>query len=340
MNLFENAPLAPLTTFHTGGNARYLIAAHTEQDIDDAIAFARERQLPLRLLGAGSNVLVPDAGIEAIVLRPLLRGISFTDEGADTLVTAGAGELWDALVDAAAARTLYGLENLAGIPGSVGGAVVQNIGAYGAELADVFVSADTIDGVSGERGKVIAEDAGFDYRASVFKKDRTRIITRATLRLKRTGQPNLAYADLSALRAKGTPLDTPLDIMRAVRAIRSDKFPDYTKEGTAGSFFKNPIIPADEAAALRAAYPDLPAYPQADESVKVSLAWLLDHALALKGYAHGMVRLYEKQPLVIVAQFGASSSEVDAFANTITERIRETLGISVEREVESFTFSK
>ena len=332
----EHVSLAPLTTLGVGGKARFFIEAHTEEDIEDALAFARQHTLPLFTLGEGSNVLVPDAGVEGVVLKNGMRDIAFEDSGESVVLVAGAGALWDAVVDAAGARTIFGIENLAGIPGSLGGAVVQNIGAYGAELANVFEYADVIDTTTGESKRITLSDAAFAYRTSFFKEHRTCVIVRVALRLVQSAVPNISYPDLARSRASGEPLATPTDIARAVRAIRAKKFPQNSEEGTAGSFFKNPIIPHELADSLAQRFSGLPFFPQADGRVKISLAWLLDKTLSLKGYAKGRARLYEKQPLVIVTRAGATAAEVDALAREVAERVLKATGIAIEREVETF----
>ncbi|HUY62274.1 MAG TPA: UDP-N-acetylmuramate dehydrogenase [Candidatus Paceibacterota bacterium] len=331
------APLAPLTTLGIGGPARVFMEAKTDDDLETARGEAARRSLALLALGGGSNILVPDAGVDAVVVKMAMNGIAFDGAGDEIILGAGAGARWDDVVDAAAARGAWGIENLAGIPGTAGGAAVQNIGAYGAELAPVFAHADVVDAASGARRRVSRADAAFGYRASAFKRDRTLLITRIALRLSRRAAPNLAYADLARAKEAGAPLATPAEIAAAVRAIRSGKFPQGGEEGTAGSFFKNPIIPAAEAAALAARYPGLPVFPQDDgATAKVSLAWLLDRALALKGHAHGGARLYEKQPLVIVARAGATAADVDALAKDVAARVLAATGIRIEREVETF----
>lgn len=329
----DQVPLAPLTTFHIGGPARLFADVHTEEDLRAAAALSRERGLPLVVLGAGSNVLVPDEGVEGVVAHMLIGGISCEDP---ELLVAGAGVPWDDVVDAAAAREIYGIENLAGIPGTLGGAVVQNIGAYGAELKDVFEYADVIDSTTGESRRIQLNEAAFAYRTSLFKEHRKFVITRAALRLKKRSLPNVAYADLVRVQGLGIPLTTPGEIARAVRDIRALKFPNSPLEGSAGSFFKNPVIASSQAEALRKRFPEVPLFPQKDGRMKVSLAWLLDHVLSLKGHAEGLVRCYEKQPLVIVAQRGATAHDVHAFAESVASRVLAEVGIAIEREVESF----
>ena len=330
-------PLAPHTTFHIGGPARVFIEADTEEDIRAALGIAKRRALPLYPLGAGSNVLVKDEGVEGVVLKVALRDIVF-ESGNDGfyLLIAEAGAKWDDVVDAAVSRGLSGIENLAGIPGTVGGATVQNIGAYGAELADVFEYADSIDTTTGALVRITRAESAFAYRSSFFKESRAHVIVRVALRLTTLGTPRVGYPDLARAREAGTPLSTPPEIAAAVRAIRSQKLPDPSEEGTAGSFFKNPVISDASVATLRARYPEMPVFPQGDGMAKVSLAWLLDRALSLKGYAMGSVRLYERQPLVIVAREGATASQVDALAQEVARRVVDATGIVLEREVETF----
>lgn len=336
MNLQEHVPLAPLTTFGVGGAARFFIEAHTEKEVEEAIVFAREKGLPLFPLGNGSNVLVPDGGIAGVVVKMGMNDICGTDEDEDVVIDADAGASWDAVVDAACEHNAFGVENLAGIPGTIGGAAVQNIGAYGAELSDVFVSADVIAVPSCARMQVAKADAAFAYRTSFFKTHPELVITRVALRLKKSAQPNLAYADVARAGALGAPLATPAEIARAIRAIRAEKFPGTAQGGTAGSFFKNPVISREAAEELCRRFAGLPAFPQEDGKVKIPLAWLLDHALSLKGYARGGVRLYEKQPLVMVVQDRATASDVETLAQEVAARVHEATGITIEREVETF----
>ncbi|MBU6321405.1 UDP-N-acetylmuramate dehydrogenase [Patescibacteria group bacterium] len=329
----ERVPLAPLTSFGVGGAARFFAEARSVEELAELADFARAHALPLRLLASGTNILVPDAGVEALVVRVVMDAVAF-EEGSEgrTLVVAEAGARWDALVDAAAARGLWGLENLAGIPGSAGGALVQNIGAYGAEFARVFAYADVVDLASGEERRVLPAEAALGYRTSRFKSRRDLAIVRVAMSLAAEGVPDLAYADLARAKEAGVSLATPVEVARAVRAIRAEKFP---ATGCAGSFFQNPIVRAEKLAELRARYPELPAYPVGG-GAKIPLAWLLDHALHLKGYAEGPVRLFERQPLVVVASEGARAADVEALAREIEARVADAFGIALTREVETF----
>lgn len=336
MNVQEHVPLAPFTTFHIGGPARFFTEPQTHEEIEAALALARERGLALYPLGGGSNVLIPDNGIDGVVLRIALRDIARENDGDDMLLIAGAGAPWDAVVDAACAHGMFGIENLAGIPGTVGGAAVQNIGAYGSELADVFEYADIINSATGERTRITRSLAAFAYRTSFFKEHRECVITRVALRLAQSAVPDISYPDLVRVQASGGSLATPADIARAVRAVRANKFPQNVEEGTAGSFFKNPVVLRGLAGSLAKRFPGLPTFAQEDGRMKLSLAWLLDKALSLKGFAKGRVRLYEGQPLVIVANPGATAEEVDAFAREVAEKVFNKIGIKIEREVETF----
>lgn len=335
MTIETSVPLAPLTTFRIGGPARIYIAVQSEEEAKAAVAHARDRGLRLFVLGAGSNVLIPDTGFDGVVLHMQMRDMTSADAGMHVELVAGAGARWDDIVDAASARDLYGVENLAGIPGTLGGAAVQNIGAYGAEFATVFSYADVLDSTTGEVKRVSKNEASFAYRTSMFKQHPELVILRVALSLAKDAPLVTGYADLARAAESGVSLTTPAEVARAVRAIRAGKFPASPIEGTAGSFFKNPIISQALAASLAERYPGLPTFPREDGMAKIPLAWVLDHVLALKGYAKGPVRLYEKQPLVIVASEGAHAAHVDALAEDVCARVHEATGITIEREVEA-----
>ncbi len=335
MILEERVPLSSLTTLKVGGLARYRARCESVGDIHDAIASAQERGLPWRPLGEGSNVLASDEGYEGVVLSIGIPGIAFKEDADATLVTAGAGVPWDELVRETCARGLWGLENLAGIPGTVGAAPVQNIGAYGAEVKDTIRAVRAYDARSGDVRSFAPDECAFGYRESLFKRDAMLVITDVTFALAREAAPSLAYKDLGAAKDAGTDLSTPEAVASAVRAIRARKFPPLREYGTAGSFFKNPTVPLADFESLSTRYPGIPGFPN-ETGVKVPLAYVLDKVLSLRGFADGKVSLYEKQPLVLVAEEGASATEVDAFANGIARRVHDATGIAIEREVRSF----
>lgn len=336
MTVRERVPLAPLTTLGVGGAARFFAEARDDADINATGAFARENDLPLFILGGGSNILVLDADIEGVVLKMSIQGVRIVEDERNVRIEAGAGVSWNAIVDEAGKRSVFGIENLAGIPGTVGGAVVQNIGAYGAELASVFEYADTVHRASGKRTRIGLDEADFGYRSSLFKRDPDLVVVRTVFRLERDGGPNLRYPDMMKVASIGTPLSTPAQVAAAVRAIRAEKFPSAPGEGTAGSFFKNPLVSKEQYTSLAERYPRLPSFPHKENMVKIPLAWILDRVLHLKGHAVGPVRLYEKQPLVIVTRAGATACDIDAFANSIARHVYDATGLIIEREVETF----
>ncbi len=336
MEVRSPLPLAPLTTFRIGGPAKMFVELHSVEDVEAAVALARDRRLPLLILGAGSNILVPDDGVDGVVAQMRMSGISFTESLDNVIVVANAGLPWDSLVRETTRRGLFGIENLAGIPGTVGGAVVQNIGAYGAELSQTFLYADCIDTKTGAAHRVLNEDAALGYRSSCFSYNRAFVILRAAFRLTRDAEPNLSYKDLAQMQHAGTVLAAPAQIAEAVRKIRAEKFPSPEEGGCAGSFFKNPTVSEKEAEALRGRFPGIPLFPQTEGRVKVSLAWILDHVLNLNGYVKNAVRLYEKQPIVFVTSAGATAAAVDALAQEVCARVFAETHIMVEREVETF----
>jgi UDP-N-acetylmuramate dehydrogenase len=324
MIIEEQVPLAPLTTFRIGGPARYFARAQSVQEVKEVLSFAKERTLQVLILGGGSNVLISDEGFDGVVLKLELKGV--LREG-ETLIAA-AGEEWDALVERAIMEGLWGIENLSGIPGSVGASPVQNIGAYGTELKDVLDWVEVLDRESGTVVKLTKRECGFGYRTSTFKRGHGRyVVLRVALRLHKNGTPNTTYKDLVDIVGSTLP-----QIRQKVLAVRADKFPDLSKEGTAGSFFLNPVISKKQVAQLSARYPGMPQYPT-EGGIKLSLAWLLDRVLQVKGMHEGGARLFEKQPLVIAAERDSKAYEVRILAQKIKNLVKEKLQIEIEEEV-------
>jgi UDP-N-acetylmuramate dehydrogenase len=290
--------------------------------------------LPWYLISGGSNLLAPDEGFNGVVIHITSSSITFEEEGNSIRVIADAGVVWDEFVSETVARGLWGIENLAGIPGSVGAAPVQNIGAYGVEVKDVLSWVEVLDTKSLELKKLQADECKFGYRESIFKHDSTRIILRVAFTLMKEGAVRAEYKDIAKKVAEGVPLQTPAQVAEVVRAIRAQKFPDLSQCGTAGSFFKNPIISREQFEVLESKYPDVPHFV-AGNNVKIPLAWILDNVLNIKGFSEGAVRLFEKQPLVLVTEEGATAQDVDAFANKIATLVLDATGITIEREVRS-----
>lgn len=329
-----DTPLAPYTTLRVGGSARYYIQATTIDDIQQAVDYAEKASLPFFVLGGGSNVLVPDSGYGGVVIQVGLRGRQYEVIDDMTIhATIAAGEELDSVIAETVAHGWWGLENLSAIPGSVGATPVQNVGAYGVEAADSIVAVTTYDT---ERREVVVlghADCRFGYRDSIFKQSAGSryIVTAVTFRLSRASRPHITYADLA--HRFGSTQPTQAEIRAAVIEIRSGKFPDWRVVGTAGSFFKNPIVVAATATALKAAYPDLPVYDAGPGLQKISLGYVLDKICGRKGYCHKRVCLYERQALVLVADSDASATDVEHFATEIVALVREKIGITIEWEV-------
>jgi len=334
MILKEDVPLSTITTLRVGGPARFVVRCVTEEDILEGIRYAKERNLPLYVLGQGSNLLASDQGFEGVVLKIETRGIHTETTGTGVLITVQAGVPWETLVKAVASESLWGLENLAGIPGTVGAAPVQNIGAYGMEVKDTIEEVKALDTVTEEARIFTTEQCAFGYRESMFKHAKNLLILSVTFRLHTEGEPRTDYKDLTTYIDEHGALKSPQSVGDAVRSIRARKFPDLQIVGTAGSFFKNPTISLEAYARLQETYEAIPGFPNS-EGIKIPLAFVLDKVLNLRGYTEGNVSLFEEQPLVLVAHEGASSDEIHVFAKKIAQRVYDVTGITIEREVQN-----
>ncbi|WP_111412386.1 UDP-N-acetylmuramate dehydrogenase [Billgrantia lactosivorans] len=293
------------------------------------LRLASARQWPLTVLGGGSNLILPER-LPGLVLQPALRQWWLEQRGSAVLVHVGAGVEWHPLVMALAERGLWGTENLALIPGSCGAAPIQNIGAYGVELGEVVEAVRVLFVEDGRDALLTPEECAFGYRDSIFKGELEgrAIITGLTLRLSRSASPRLAYGDL-AQRVGRHP--GPLEVARAVCAIRREKLPDPAELGNAGSFFKNPIVDREEAAELLAVWPDMPHFALQDGRVKLAAGWLIDRC-GLRGWRDGHFGVHDRQALVLVHFGGGSAVELMAFAERVAEQVRARFGVSLERE--------
>jgi len=332
--MLTNAPLKSYTTFKIGGSAPYLFSVRIPGDVVDALALARTENLPWTILGGGSNILFSDEGYPGVVLKMEISGIMVRERSGNVVeVSAGAGESWDGFVETMVARGLWGLENLSFIPGTVGAAPIQNIGAYGAEVADVISHVEVFDTRTAQRHIFSKEECRFGYRTSLFKDRPELIVTRVAFLLSLSGTPNLSYKDLALYFSGAKTLPSLKDVREAVGEIRSRKFPDLSKVGTAGSYFKNPVVPRALAQSLTQRYPALPLFDVDDAHVKIPLAWILDNVLALRGFRRGDVSAYERQPLVLVNCGNATAHDVRAFADAIAQRVFLQTGITITPEV-------
>ena len=340
LNIKENIPLKDFTTFQTGGNARYFAIVKNDEDLRQAFIFIKSRKLPFFVLGGGSNILMSDQGFNGLVIKNEIKGIKFIDLPAQTngevdkvLVEIGAGENLDELVNLSVIRNLFGLENLSGIPGTIGGAAVQNAGAYGMEIKDNLLIVHGINSDNGKKYEFNKADCLYNYRDSIFKRNKKYIIISVTLELNKRAIVNLEYAGLKEILGGEKDISSQ-KIRETILKIRSEKLPDWHKLGTAGSFFKNPIVKSEKYTELKMKYQNIPGFSGLGEKVKVPLAWILDNVCDLKNYRENNVGLYDKQPIVIVNYGGATSKEIKNFSDKIKKIVKEKTGIEIEEEIE------
>ena len=336
MHFLRDLPLAGFNSFGVCATARQFANVSSEIALMNWCA-AHGRDTPPFLLGGGSNLLLT-RDIESPVLQIAPRGARIVwDEGSTVLVEAMAGEPWHPFVQWTLAQGLSGLENLSLIPGYVGAAPVQNIGAYGVEIADSCDGVMTIDTDTGEPRDFRKSECGFGYRDSVFKhgndgvRDRYAIM-RVRFHLSRRFTPHLDYGDIKVeLQQASVKEPTAMDVSRAVIAIRSHKLPDPAVIGNAGSFFKNPVVAADIALSLKSRFPDMPQYPAANEQVKVAAGWLIEQA-GWKGRRMGRAGVHDRHALVLVNHGGATGAEIWALAQAVQSDVQDKFGIALEPE--------
>jgi UDP-N-acetylmuramate dehydrogenase len=343
MQFLEDVPLAPYTTFQIGGPARWFAAAASEDDIAAGVAFAGERQLPLFVLGGGSNLLVSDAGFPGLVLHIALRGIASTQENGRPMISAAAGEDWDGLVAYAVAANYAGVECLSGIPGTVGGTPVQNVGAYGQEVSQTIVTVRAFDRKTAHFVDLPASACGFSYRRSIFNSTQREryVVSRVDYALNQNGPPNFVYADLARyFAARNGASPTLAEVRDAVRTIRQQKgmliVPGDADCRSAGSFFKNPVVPVTVldslAQELGVEKKSIPAYPAQDGEVKLSAAWLIERAGYQKGYALGNAGISSRHTLALINRGGATAADVIALRDKLTDTIASRFAIRLEPE--------
>jgi len=332
MQIKRDIPLSTYTTLQVGGQASYLVEVNTVDELEQARLFALQENLPVLVLGGGSNVLVSDAGYAGLVIINLLQGVAYKPlADSEVLVQVGAGVVFDTLVADTVDQGLWGLENLSHIPGTVGAAPIQNVGAYGTEVSSLITQVQALSLQTGELKIFSNDECQFAYRDSYFKTDAGRawVITQVTFKLTTKRTPNLTYGDLQSLDAQSCSLS---DVRAKVIAIRAGKFPDWHQIGTAGSFFKNPIIPADHRDRLVAQYPELPTYVMPDGQYKVSLGWILDKVCGLRGHQVDAVGLYKDQALVLI-NTGQSATAISEFAASVQAIVADKTEITIEPEV-------
>lgn len=354
-NLRTNEPLAGKTTFAIGGPAAFYLEAHDESSIRDALTWANAQKLPLTVLGGGSNVLVADRGVEGLVLRVGIRGMRHEIKDARVHVFVGAGENWDTFVAKTVAENWAGIECLSGIPGDVGAAPIQNIGAYGQEVCEVIETVHVIDRQSGDSLRIDRADCAFAYRDSIFKgaaKDRY-IVVGVSFSLEPGGAPAIRYAELQRyMKEMGQEHGASLsDVRRAVLELRGRKSmlldPRDENVRSAGSFFLNPILDEPtwakvreriETAGVLKPGESIPQFGAGPGMTKLAAAWLIERAGFSKGTADGSVGLSTKHTLALVNRGGATAVDIVRFARRIRDGVVQKFGVRLVPEPVMFGF--
>jgi UDP-N-acetylmuramate dehydrogenase len=342
MTIQENIPLAPLTTLQVGGFARYFAAAASEEDVREATRFAQAQRLPLFVLGGGSNLVVADSGWPGLVLKVAIGGITTRVEGGSVLFDAGAGVNWDDFVARAVAQNYAGVECLSGIPGSVGGTPVQNVGAYGQEVSETIELVRALDFQKDRIVTLPKPVCRFRYRTSIFNTtERGRyIILRVTYRLAPDGAASLRYTDLQKHFASWTGSPSLAEVRDAVRQIRHSKgmliVPGDTDCRSAGSFFKNPVLTeaqfGDLANRAQSQGLKVPSYPALDAQCKVSAAWLVEHSGFSKGFKLGAAGISHKHALALINTGAAKAGDIVRLKEKIQQGVQDAWGILLEPE--------
>ena len=335
MDVMTNISLKQYTTMKLGGEARYMATADSASDVVSLYRNARKENLPIFVLGGGSNVITHDEVFEGIVLLNKIKGfevISETDETADVKI--GAGEVWDEVVEKAIGLGLQGIEAMSGIPGTAGAAPVQNVGAYGQEIADTLISLEAYDSKTDTIVTISADECDFSYRNSIFRdKEKGRYcILNITLRLNKAEPKPPYYASLQKYIDENDIREVNLSVIRvAVLNIRSEKLPDPAELPSAGSFFKNALVEKWKLEELQKEYSDIPNYAMSDGRYKIPTGWLIDKA-GLRGYrSHGM-RVYEKNALVLVNDSATGYDDLAAIREEIVQIVFDKFGIKIEQE--------
>jgi len=339
----KNIPISKLTTFKTGGKAKYFIEVENKKELLDAIDFAKRNSLAIFILGGGSDILMSDKGFDGLVLKHSGKKVSYSDKGDESvLVRAEAGVNWDKLVEESVKRNFQGIETMSGIPGTVGASPVQNIGAYGQELKDSFYELTAYDLKENKFVVLNKEDCEFSYRDSIFKSGKYKgryVITGVTLELQKNKNPHVEYKSLiKYLEAKNIKNPNLSQVRNAVLDLRGQKLEDPKIIGNAGSFFKNPIISKEKFEKLLIDYPDIPNYPQ-NGKVKLFSGWLIEKT-GWKGKKYNKAAVSSKNALVLINPGNATSKDIKELSEQIAKDVYEKFRVKLEPEVQLIGFEK
>lgn len=335
MNIQTNVPLKNYTTMKLGGPAKYFAEAKTPSDIMELCNHAQEKNMPIFTLGGGSNLIGRDEGYEGLVIHIRIPGFQvIEDTPQSTTLKIGAGEIWDSVVERSVAMNLSGIEAMSAIPGTAGAAPVQNVGAYGQEIAETLVSLEAYDKQTNSFVVISNEQCEFSYRHSIFRGSQTGryIIVSITLKLSKNFPAPPFYETLQAYFDQNNISQFTHKIVRnAVIAIRSNKLPDPTKIANSGSFFKNSIIEKWQADELRQKFPDMKMFDMASGDVKVPSGWLIEK-VDLKGKQLGSMRVYENNALVLVNDTATTYKELADAREHIIRTVHDAFQILIEQE--------
>lgn len=335
MDIHTNIPLKNYTTMQLGGKARFMTDIHNADEVAAVCRNASSQQLPIFILGGGSNIIVHDEGFDGIVIRNRIMGFDvISNEDGRAVIKIGAGENWDEVVKRSVEMNLSGIEAMSAIPGTAGAAPVQNVGAYGQEIAETLLSVEAYD-IGSDRMVVLQNaDCGFSYRHSIFRGDAAGryVITSITLELYKTPpQPPFYKAVQDYFDTNNITMFTPQIVRDAVIAIRMDKLPDPKVTPNTGSFFKNAIVEDWQLTDLKKEYPDIPTYDMPDGRFKIPTGWLIEQT-GLKGKTlHGM-RVHDKNALVLINESATSYADLAAAREEIMGAVRDKFRIAIEQE--------
>lgn len=335
MEIHSKIPLKQYLSIKLGGPAKEMVDVHTPNEVQEAVKYAKSKNMPIFILGAGCNVIARDEGFDGLVIRIKIPGFQvISDDINSTVIKVNGGEDWDETVKKTVDMKLSGIESMSGIPGTVGAAPVQNLGAYGQEISDTLQSVDAYDI---EEDKFVTLDSTsclFSYRSSIFR-DQCKgryVITSLTLKLSKNQPSPPFYESLQKYLDDEQIKIYTVDVIRnAVLNIRSTKLPDPKTVPNCGSFFKNPIIDNWQINELKNTYPDMPTFEMPENKAKIPAGWLIEKA-GLKGVLLHGIKVYEKNALVLINESASSYSDLSSARDEIVGKVRDTFRVQIEQE--------